>query len=175
MKDFSNYWNALTFAFTKYGSLKRKGNDLPYIIHPIRIISILRAVGFSEFEHDDLMIAALFHDLCEDTNTKLEEIDMLFGERVSSIVNELTKPEDVKGHKKDQWLENFKNRSRESKIIKIADRIDNLMEMVNDWTLEKQKQYANQAKIILESCKDSNQELVNKLEEVIKKILDNLS
>ncbi len=173
MRNFSNYWNAISFAFTKYGNLKRKAKDFLYIVHPIRITSILRAVGFNEFEHEDLMIGALFHDLCEDTETELKEIECLFGERVASIVDELTKPKGAKGRKEDQWLENFINHSGEAKIIKMADRIDNLLEMVDDWTVEKQISYADQAKIILRSCRDVNIELATKLEEIIKKILGN--
>lgn len=174
MKNFSNYWNALSFAFVKYGNLKRKAKDILYVIHPVRITLILRAVGFNEFEHEELMIAALFHDLCEDTDTTLEEIDKLFGKKIVSIVDELTKPKDAKDHKKDQWLENFINSSKEAKIIKIADRIDNLLEMVEDWIIEKQITYANQAKIVLRSCGDANKELADKLEEVIKDILNKL-
>lgn len=174
MKNFSSYWNALSFAFEKYGNLKRKAKDIPYVIHPVRIASILRAAGFNEFEQEDLMIAALFHDLCEDTNTSLEEIDKKFGKKISSIVAELTKPENTKGHKKDLWLENLVKSSEEAKIIKMADRIDNLLEMVKDWTTQKQINYVNQAKIILRSCGDSNEELANKLAEIIKQVLDNL-
>ncbi len=174
MRNFSNYWNALSYAFEKYGNLKRKAKDIPYVIHPVRITLILRSVGFNEFEHEELMIAALFHDLCEDTDTTLEEIDKKFGEKIVSIVDELSKPADALDHKKDQWLENFINNSKEAKIIKIADRIDNLLEMVDDWTIEKQISYANQAKIVLKSCGDANKELADKLEEIIKNLLDNL-
>lgn len=174
MKNFLNYWNALSYAFEKYGNLKRKAKNIPYIIHPVRITSILRSVGFNEFEYEELMIAALFHDLCEDTNTTLEEINKNFGKKIGSIVGELTKPKEAKGRKKDWWIENFVNSSEEAKIIKMADRIDNLLEMVEDWSVEKQINYANQAKIILRSCGDANEELANKLEELIIQILDNL-
>jgi len=174
MRNFSNYWNALSYAFEKYGNLKRKAKDIPYVIHPVRVTLILRSVGFNEFEHEELMIAALLHDLCEDTNTTLKEIDKIFGEKIVSIVDELSKPVNAKDHKKDRWLENFKNSSKEAKIIKIADRIDNLLEMVDDWTIQKQIAYANQARIVLKSCRDANKELADKLEEIIKIILDNL-
>ena len=74
MRDFSNYYKALKYAFINYGDLKRKSNAIPYIIHPIRMTSILRAAGFTEFEDKDIMIAALFHDLLEDTDTSIKEI-----------------------------------------------------------------------------------------------------
>ncbi|MHA1932756.1 MAG: HD domain-containing protein [Promethearchaeota archaeon] len=168
MKDFSNYWNALSFAFIKYGKLKRKSKDIPYVIHPIRITTILRAVGFNEFDHEDLMIAALFHDLLEDTDTDLKEIKKQFGKKVGEIVVELTKPEGAKERKKDKWVEDFVNKSKEAKTIKLADRIDNLMDMRDIWDAEKQSSYTEQARIILKTCGDANEQLAHKLDELSK-------
>ncbi len=172
MKDFSNYWNAISFAFIKHGNLKRKAKNVPYVIHPIRVTSILRATGFNEFEHEDLMIAALFHDLVEDTDTNLAEIENQFGKSVALIVAELTKPDGAKGRKKEKWLERFIEKSKEAKIIKMADRIDNLMEKGDIWTEEKQKLYAEQAKIILKSCGDANKKLADRLDYEIKRVLE---
>jgi len=172
MKNFSNYWNAISFAFIKHGNLKRKAKNVPYVIHPIRVTSILRATGFNEFEHEDLMIAALFHDLVEDTDTNLIEIESQFGKSVALIVAELTKPDGAKGRKKEKWLESFIEKSKEAKIIKMADRIDNLMEKGDIWTDEKQKLYAEQAKIILKSCGDANKKLADKLDNEIKRVLE---
>ncbi|KKL65086.1 hypothetical protein LCGC14_2158530, partial [marine sediment metagenome] len=112
MKEFSNYWNAISFAFIKYGKLTRKMKDIPYVIHPIRITTILHAAGFNEFDHEDLLIAALCHDILEDTETQLKEIEDDFGKNVGEIVVELTKPKGTKGRKKDEWLEKFVNSSK---------------------------------------------------------------
>ena len=167
MKDYSNYCNAITFAFSKYGELKRKSQNLPYVVHPIRITAILRAAGFTENENEDLMIAALFHDLIEDTETPLEEIEAQFGTKIASIVMELTKPE--KGNK-EVWLKSFESASNEAKIIKMADRLDNLIDMTSEsWKIKKQKSYAEQAKIILEKCGSVNDEIALKLNEEIEK------
>ena len=174
MKNFLNYWNAITFAFEKYGTLKRKSMDIPYIVHPIRITTILHANGFNEFDHERLMIAALFHDLIEDTDMEINEIEDRFGSKIGDIVIELTKPEGAKGRKKDKWLEEFAIKSKEAKIVKLADRIDNLMDMRDIWDAEKQKSYADQAKIILKSCGDANKQLANKLDELIDGVLNNI-
>jgi len=169
MRDFSNYWNALSYAFVKYDNLKRD-NGLPYVIHPIRITLILRAFGFNEFDNEDLMIGTLLHDLFEDTNITIKELESKFGKKVASIINESTKPLDVK---KDHWLKKFKNYSKEAKIIKIADRIDNLLDMEN-WDKQRQISYLNQSKIIVMSCRDANQELANKLDELIQDLLNGI-
>ena len=155
MKEFSRYWEALNYAFEKYNNLKRKLTGLPYIIHPIRITLILRAAGYSEFQNEDLMVAALLHDLIEDTNITYDDIKKNFNLKVANIVKELSKPKNIE---KDEWLKSFENVSEEAKIIKIADRIDNLRDMVN-WPDNKKKSYAKQAEIILDKCGEANPEL----------------
>ncbi|MFX1499572.1 MAG: HD domain-containing protein [Promethearchaeota archaeon] len=174
MRDFSNYWKAISFAFIKYGNLRRKSKEIPYVVHPIRITAILQAADFNEFDHEDLMIAALFHDLLEDTDTDLNEIENHFGKKIGKIVVELTKPEGAKGRKKDNWLENFVNNSKEAKIIKLADRIDNILDMQDIWDIEKQRSYLDQAKIILKSCGDANKQLAQKLDDLIEQISGNI-
>ncbi|MFX0069947.1 MAG: HD domain-containing protein [Candidatus Hermodarchaeota archaeon] len=165
MKKFSRYWEALTFAAQNHGLTLRKDEKTPYIVHPLRITAILRAAGFSEYEHEDLMIAALFHDLVEDTNVSIKEITNKFGTKVSSIVEELSKP---KQGNKDEWLKTFDKYSKEAQIIKMADRIDNLMDMkIESWSNEKKKSYAEQAKNILFKCRNANSDLAFELEKVI--------
>ncbi|MFX1238760.1 MAG: HD domain-containing protein [Promethearchaeota archaeon] len=68
MIDINKYWKALTYMAEHHGDQKRKSGKMVYIIHPIRIAFILRSVGFTEANDEDLLIAALFHDLIEDTN-----------------------------------------------------------------------------------------------------------
>lgn len=170
MKLFLNYWKALTFALIKYGDLKRKSGDINYFIHPLRITLILRAAGFTEFDNENLMIAALFHDLIEDTNTSLIEIEKKFGKEVASFVSEVSIP--IKAEK-EKHLKNLKNASVEAKIIKLADRLDNLIDLpLEAWSKDQQKSYAEQAKIILESCGDANSELALRLKQEIEKILN---
>ena len=169
MNEYSNYWKALTFAFKKYGNLKRKSEEIPYVVHPIRITAILRAAGFSEFEDEDIMIAALFHDLIEDTETSLEDIENYYGKKVASIVNELSKPEHAD---KDEWLKSFKTASNEAKIVKMVDRIDNLMDInIGYWSTERKKSYAKQGRIILETCEHVNEDIALELKRVIQNIL----
>jgi guanosine-3',5'-bis(diphosphate) 3'-pyrophosphohydrolase len=169
MNNFSRYWNALTFVFSRHSDQKRISANIPYVIHPIRLTLILRSNGFSEFEHGDLMIAALCHDLIEDTKTTFEEISKKFGENVAKIVNELSKPNDKS---KDEWIKSFDKVSKEAKIIKMADRIDNLMDMSSStWTREKQIQYAQQGELILNYCGMANIMLAELLKRTIRGII----
>ena len=173
MREFETIWEAINFAFIKYGSLKRKSGDNLYVIHPIRVAMILRAAGFSEFKDRNMMLAALFHDLLEDTNLTFDDLKAEFGKEIASIVNELSKPENIS---KEEWLKTFGTSSKEAKLIKMADRIDNLMDMkLSEWNVEKQKNYAEQGLIILETCGKASSRLAHRLEELIEQILNNIN
>ena len=157
MNDFSRYWDAITLVFSRHGEQKRKSANIPYVIHPIRVALILRSVGFSEFTHENLMIAALCHDLIEDTETTFEELLKRFGEQVAFIVDELSRPNNAN---KDDWINTFESKSMEAKIIKMADRIDNLKDMSSSkWTRETQINYAQQGDLILKHCGNANLKL----------------
>jgi guanosine-3',5'-bis(diphosphate) 3'-pyrophosphohydrolase len=169
MRKFDIIRDAINFAFLKYGNIKRKSGDDPYVIHPIRVAMILRAAGFSEFKDKNLMLAALFHDLLEDTDLTFEELNVEFGQEVASIVKELSKPENIS---KEDWLKLFNTASKNAKLIKMADRIDNLMDMKSiEWTDEKRRKYAKQGLIILETCRKASSRLAHTLEDLIEQIL----
>ena len=68
--------------------------------------------------------------------------------------------------KKEEWLESFKDFSKEAKIIKLADRIDNLLDM-DTWSNDRQLYYTEQSKIILNSCGDAHEGLTKRLKELI--------
>ncbi|MFX1278720.1 MAG: HD domain-containing protein [Promethearchaeota archaeon] len=168
MREFKTLWKGFNFAFKMYGNLRRKNVDLPYVIHPIRVAMILRAAGFSEFENRDLMLAALFHDLLEDTDLTYEELKTEFGKDIALIVRELSKPDSII---KEDWLEAFENSSKEAKLIKMADRIDNLMDIKSiGWSIEKKREYAEQGLIILKICRNASPSLANELENLIKQL-----
>ncbi len=171
MNDFSSYWDALTFVFSRHDDQKRKSVNIPYVIHPIRVALILRSVGFSEFEHENLMIAAIFHDLIEDTDTTFEEISEQFGKQVALIVDELSRPDNTD---KDEWINTFETKSMEAKIIKMADRIDNLKDMPSSkWTRKTQIKYAQQGGLILKQCGHANLKLAEILKRNIQEVLQN--
>ena len=169
MNEFLEYWKAITFCFERHINQMRKSSKIPYAVHPIRVAAILRSAGYTESENEKMLISALLHDLVEDTDTTFDDINSIFGEKITSIVRELTKP---KKRNKEEWLKNFRVASIEAKIIKMADRIDNLLDMnIDFWSVEKQREYANQAKLILEICGNADLNLANKLEAIIEKIL----
>ena len=74
---------AIEFAAKAHTGQVRKGTNIPYIVHPIRVAEILvRFYCFSQ----PVMIAGVLHDTLEDTSVKAAAIRNQFGEKICEIV-----------------------------------------------------------------------------------------
>ncbi len=109
------------------GQLRFSGQ--PYIIHPIAVAQILADYGMDKGS----IIAALLHDIVEDTDATIEDVTARFGSEIASIVDGLTKMSKVPlSTKEEQQAENVRKMllamSQDIRviIIKLADRIHNL-------------------------------------------------
>ena len=134
----------------------------PYINHPIEVALHLSAVG--QVEDEDILIAALFHDTIEDTDTSREEITGEFGERVAFLVTECTDDKSLpKSERKRLQIENAPKKSPEAKMIKIADKTCNLRSILsdppNDWPLNRQIEYFEWAEKVVAGLLGGNQAL----------------
>ena len=120
---------AFEFANTAHAGVKRKSGE-PYIIHPLSVAKIvIEEIGLSATS----IISALMHDVVEDTDYTLEDISNLFGEKVASIVDGLTKLTDEFTPQQDsKQANNFRKMlmtlSDDVRVIliKIADRLHNM-------------------------------------------------
>lgn len=79
------------FAAVKHGDQKYAGG-LPYTHHLQAVEGVLRRFGTASWvpDSEDLFVAAWLHDVVEDTNTKLKEIEEMFGPIVAKLVNAVT-------------------------------------------------------------------------------------
>ncbi|MDP2335383.1 MAG: RelA/SpoT family protein [Bacteroidota bacterium] len=120
---------AFEFANNAHAGVKRKSGE-PYIIHPLAVAKIvIEEIGLSATS----IISALLHDVVEDTDYTLEDISNLFGEKVSSIVDGLTKLSDEFTPQQDsKQANNFRKMlmtlSDDVRVIliKLADRLHNM-------------------------------------------------
>ena len=85
------FYTALNLAKVAHASQVRKSGE-PYIIHPILVAAITALVSNDEA----MIIAALLHDVVEDTHYEIEEIEEIFGEDVAHMVGGLTKIDDIR-------------------------------------------------------------------------------
>ena len=74
--------DAIIFAAKKHQNQKRKGTNLPYIVHPMEVMQILTENGCNE----NVIVAGILHDTLEDTDTKPEEIEAEFGKDILELV-----------------------------------------------------------------------------------------
>ncbi len=144
-----DYNNVLEFATKKHQGQFRADGVTPYIEHPKKVAELVRTYKKSK-QIDVLVAAALLHDTIEDTYTSYKEIEDEFGEIVASLVLELTTASYYCRYMgKAQYLERkMANMSSYALVIKLADRLANIMDSVN-LPLEKQKNLYHQTKQII--------------------------
>ena len=124
--------NAFDIAVDAHKKQRRKSGEA-YIFHPIAVAKIVA----SEIGLDSTSIAAaLLHDVVEDTDYTLADIEQMFGESVARIVDGLTKISHLSTDKNNSLqAENFRkmlltlNEDIRVIIIKIADRLHNMQTM----------------------------------------------
>jgi len=122
---------AAGFAKTAHGDQKRKYTGEPYVHHCINVAGLtLDAANFSP----DMFVAAVLHDAIEDTPTTAEDIALVFGPYVASLVVELTdvsKPSDGnRATRKALDRAHLAQVSAVAQTIKVCDLIDNTASIV---------------------------------------------
>ncbi|MEA3444724.1 MAG: RelA/SpoT family protein [Bacteroidota bacterium] len=120
--------DAFEIANTAHKGATRKSGE-PYIIHPIAVASIVNNnLGLGTKS----IIAALLHDVVEDTDYTFDDIEKRFGNTVVSMVKGLTKLSGVLSQDKSMQAENFKRlimtlgEDMRVIMIKISDRLHNM-------------------------------------------------
>jgi len=115
----------LEFATAAHGDQKRKYTGEPYITHPIAVAEIVKTVPHT----DEMIAAALLHDVVEDTHVTLDQIEDNFGGKVAELVGWLTdisRPEDGnRRFRKSLDRDHSANAPAEAQTIKLADLIHN--------------------------------------------------
>ena len=123
---------AFDFANEAHKGVRRRSGE-PYILHPIAVAKIVVAnigLGYKS------IVAALLHDVVEDTDYTVDDLRSLFGDKVATLVEGLTKIKTVldnedKAEQKSMQAENFKrilltlNDDVRVVLIKLADRLHN--------------------------------------------------
>ena len=148
---------ALKFSINSHKSQFRKSGE-PYVIHPILVASI--TAYFSNDEH--MVIAALLHDVVEDTETTIDDIVNFFGKDVSHIVDGLTKIIEIREHElapvgdKSKLLSSaltFRKMLIASiddvrvMVVKLCDRLHNMLTL-DALSLEKQKRISEETLVV---------------------------
>jgi len=119
---------AFEFAREAHEGVRRKSGE-PYILHPLAVAKIaVKEIGLGTKS----AVAALLHDVVEDTDYTVEDISNLFGPKIASLVDGLTKISEVMGSDTTKQAESFRKMILTLAddvrviLIKIADRLHNM-------------------------------------------------
>ena len=168
--------DAVRWAAELHFGQERDGDaPLPYITHPLEVLSILRhRAGVTD---EDMLCAAALHDTVEETNATVGDIRDRFGERVALLVDELTRREpnekNTQGLSADEvyelrttmYMDELRAMSREARLIKLCDRFCNLKEAKRTRSSKKAKRYRDQTRRMLAIIpRDVHPELWDKID-----------
>ena len=124
--DLRRLTKALVFAAEAHRNQRRKGAaQEPYLNHLIEVLDLV--VQVTDGVDMDVVIAALLHDVVEDTAATHEDVAMNFGERVAEIVRENSDDMSLpKAERRRARIAAIPLKSKEARLVKMADVISNL-------------------------------------------------
>jgi hypothetical protein len=164
---------ALAFAAEAHRNHRRKGaSQEPYINHLIEVLDLVASVEGGDL---DVLIAALLHDVLEDTGTGYDELVATFGVRVARIVQEnsddmtLPKPE-----RRRARLAGISKKSREARLVKFADIISNLRAIgvspPAGWSNDRRLGYLETCRNLVDAGRGSNAAIERVFDDTAKEV-----
>lgn len=157
---FPRLHKAVRWAAKLHKDQDREGDSpLPYITHPLEVLSNLRFIG--GVTDEELLCASVLHDVVEECGTSLEKIEKKFGSRVRGLVKEVTRKEPTEEERagKSEWevwqlrstmlLDEIRQMSPDAQRIKLADRLSNVEGAFRAKPRQKLERYLEQTEEIL--------------------------
>ncbi|MDR1878776.1 MAG: RelA/SpoT family protein [Bacteroidales bacterium] len=136
---------AFNVALNAHKNMRRRSGE-PFILHPLEVsLIVLNQMNLGATS----VICALLHDTVEDSDYTLEDIDTMFGQEVVTIIDGLTKIDEVSDTHVSLQFENFRkillSMSKDPRVIliKLADRLHNMRTLAS-MPLEKQQKTASE-------------------------------
>ena len=119
--------SAYEMAASAHRGQRRKDDGSPYITHPVAVAGLLHDAGFD----DELIAAALLHDVVEDTDMASDEVSERFAERVAELVDALSEDDGIRDYeeRKREHREQVADAGKGAIAIYIADKLSNLRDM----------------------------------------------
>ena len=151
---------AYDYAARRHVHQRRKGEAAePYMNHLVEVAELVAMA--TEGADPELVIAAVLHDVVEDTPTSNAEVERAFGTRVAGMVAEVTDDKSLpKMERKRLQVEHAVHASTGAKIIKLADKTSNLRALAAsppvDWPTERRAEYLAWAQRVVERCRGVN-------------------
>jgi len=163
---------ALRYAAEAHNGQLFPGTDLPYLLH-ISLVSmeVMSAISNDQnkVDGDAAVQCAILHDVIEDAGKSYDEIKAHFGKDVADGMDALSKRKSfkTKAESMADSLSRIKGQPREVWMVKMADRISNLLPPPPDWSEDKISHYKAEAIQIYNALKDGSEYLAKRLREKI--------
>ena len=130
------YEKAVVFAAIAHQGAHRKGSRIPYLSHPIEAAAIVSELT----DDEELIAAAVLHDVVEDTPVTLEDVEQYFGERIAAYVGYETEDKRRDLPAEETWLVRKQEMliflrdkaDRNARILALADKLSNLRAIERD-------------------------------------------
>jgi guanosine-3',5'-bis(diphosphate) 3'-pyrophosphohydrolase len=158
---------AILFAADAHVGQVRKDGKTPYINHPLQVMNYLAELA--AIKDQEILMAAVLHDVVEDTNFISRDIEQRFGKRVASIVEELTDDKHLDTHSRKQaQLVGASRLSFEARLIRISDKICNVSDIIvappDNWMVDRKLYYLNWANSVIDIIRGTELNLENRFD-----------
>jgi len=163
---------AAEFAARCHNGRARKARpDEPYINHLAEVASILAEV--TDGADAELVAAGWLHDTVEDELSTLVELMAEFGDRVAALVDEVTDDMSLpKARRRQKQIEDAPHKSPGAKLIKIADKISNILARIHSNPTAEERNdlaaYTIWAEDVVAGCRGVNSKLDAKFDEAVR-------
>lgn len=175
-ENLSKLLNAINYAIKNHGLQTRKSDETtPYVTHCISVASYLTSIaGITDIE---VIMAAVLHDVVEDTDAKYKEIECLFGKRVASIVAQVSDDRLLsKVERKKLQVRNAPTKCYEAKLVKLADKLHNLSDLLQNpphgWSPDIIRGYFVWSHAVVAGLRGTNSPLEEELDKVFSSTLE---
>ena len=131
---------AIAFAAKAHDGMRRKKSNVPYILHPMEAAVIVGTMT----DDQNIIAAAALHDVVEDTDITIGEIEKRFGKRVRELVQSETEdkrpdlpPEKTWRIRKEESLRVLRNTNDLAVLmVWLGDKLANMRSFYRDWKVE---------------------------------------
>ena len=128
---------AIVFAVKAHDGMRRKRAKVPYILHPMEAAAIVGSLT----DNQEVIAAAVLHDVVEDTPITIEEVREHFGERVAELVASETEdkreglpPEQTWRIRKEESIALLRaTKDIEVKMLYLGDKLANMRSLYQQW------------------------------------------
>ena len=172
---------AYEMACMAHAGQRRQGNNEPYVNHPIRVAHMVsQAAVFGEFNDvAEVVIAAVLHDVIEDSQVTSRDIEIQFGHHVGFLVDGCTDDLEIANlprlERKTIQAEKLVDADPSIQLIKLADQVDNLESLfktLDNRVIKDVKSRVECMNMVVDVCGRADSNLLMRAEQASKNILD---